>query len=240
MTELVTTDKQAMSALKQHGAKIVWAIVIALAGYFGWQFYQKNYAKVDTVAADSYAAIAQQSEQLTADGNTDPKTQESLFADIDKLANAHGDSVYAWQALMIKARQQSDMDDLKGATQTLQKAVAVPMGDEGLTAISRLQLAQVLLADNDIEGALKIVNEPFPKSFEASRLEALGDIHVAKKDSESAKTAYTEAWKLLTERHENRALLGLKLQALGVNPEPIEPKYAVVANSPAQTHTQEK
>lgn len=227
MNELITNDKQAMSALKQHGGNIVWVIVLVLAGYFGWDYYQKNYAKIDTAAADSYTSISQTGERLL--GQTDFKEQQALFGQIDQLVATHGQSVYAWQALMTKARLQSDGDDYKGAIDSLQKAIAVPMGDEGLVAISRLQLAQVKLADNDIDGARAMIDEPFPPSFEASRLETLGDILIAKKETDSAKTAYTDAWQLLAERHENRALLGLKLQALGVTPQPITPKYEVVA-----------
>lgn len=85
--ELVVNDKQAMSALKQHGNKIVWAVILVLAGYFGWDFYQKNYAKVDTVAADSYTLITEKNDAFVhqADKEALGRDQQALFADIDKL-----------------------------------------------------------------------------------------------------------------------------------------------------------
>lgn len=231
MTELVTTDKQAMSALKQHGNKIVWAIIIALAGYFGWNFYQKNYAKIDTVAADSYTLISEKNEALA--NQTDKvalaKEQEALFADIDKLVAEHGKTAYAWQALMIKARHQSDGGHHGEAVTTLKQAEAINLDDAGLTAITKLRLGQSLLAAGNTDEALGIANGEFPKAFESSKQELLGDIYVQKNDIENAKKAYQVAWDGLSERGESRSLLSLKMQSLGMMPTPIAPKYQVVA-----------
>lgn len=235
--ELIVNDKQAMSALKKHGGNIVWAIILVLASYFGWQFYQKNYAKIDTAGADSYTNISTKAENLAIlTQNPDAKAQAdsektALFADIDNLASQHGDTVYAWQGLMTKARLQADGDDYKGAIETLNKAIAVPIDDKGLLAISRLELAQVQLANGETDTALATIKGEFPISFEASRLEIEGDILLAKKDNDGAKAVYQKAWDLLAERHENRALLKLKMQSLGLTPSEITPKYQVVADS---------
>ena len=122
--ELVVNDKQAMSALKMHGNKIVWAVILVLVGYFGWDFYQKNYAKIDTVAADSYTLITEKNNEFThqTDKETTAKNQEALFADIDELVVNHSKSAYAWQALMIKARHQSDNGQHTKASATLRQA----------------------------------------------------------------------------------------------------------------------
>ncbi len=236
--EAVTSDNQAMMALKQHGGNIVTVILLVLAVFFGWQFYQKNYAKIDTVAADSYTAISTGNDQLVLLAQN-PQTatqaadaQKALFAQIDKLVAEHGETVYAWEALMIKARHQADGNDYKSAEQTLLQASGLPIADEGLLAISRLQLAQTQLATGDDAKALATIEGVFPESFEASRLEILGDIKVATKDNEAAKTAYQKAWELLSDRQENRALLSIKMQALGMTPSPIDVP-AVVAQAPS-------
>lgn len=234
--ELITNDKQAMTALKKHGGNIVTAILVVLAIFFGWQFYQKNYAKIDTAAADSYSNISAKLDNLALlTQNPEAKAQAdsektALFAAIDALVSTHGDTVYAWQALMAKARYQADGDDYKGAIESLNKALAVKIADEGLLAISRLQLASVQLADNQADTALATIKQPFPASFEPSRLEIEGDILLAKKDNDGAKASYQKAWGLLAERHENRALLKLKMQALGLEPAEIEPKNQVVVD----------
>lgn len=239
MTELVTTDKEAMSALKKHGDKIVWAIVLVLGSYFGWQYYQKNHAKVDTVAADSYTIIDERGEALKL-GLEDPsideagkaqlnKEKESLLADIDKLVATHGKTAYAWQALMTKARLQADDDNHKDAIATLKQAQAIELGDDGLMALTTLRLGQVLLADGQTDEAQTLISKALPKAFEPSRQELLGDIFIAKNDMENAKKAYQSAWDALKERQEVRSLLSLKMQAIGMTPEPISPKTPVVA-----------
>lgn len=247
MTELVTTDKQAMSALKQHGSKIVWAILIALAGYFGYDYYQKNYAKVDTVAADGYSQISEKNDALalawqsqmddTLKAELD-KEKQALFTDIDKLVAGHGKTAYAWQALMTKARHQSDDGDFEGAMATLKQAQGIDLQDEGLSAITKLRLAQATLASGDADGALKIASDTMPEAFLPSRQELLGDIYVAKNDIDNAKKAYEEAWRVLSERGEVRSLLSLKMQALGMTPTPItEPEVVSMPSTQAQQMT---
>lgn len=237
--ELVVNDKQAMSALKMHGNKIVWAVILVLVGYFGWDFYQKNYAKIDTVAADSYTLITEKNNEFThqTDKETTAKNQETLFADIDELVVNHPKSAYAWQALMIKARHQSDNGQHTKASATLRQASQMNLDDEGLTAITKLRLGQSLMAEGSIDEALTLVNGEFPRAFTSSKQELLGDIYVLKNDDDNAKQAYQLAWNELSERGESRSLLNLKMQALGMTPTTITPKHQVVATPKADAST---
>ncbi len=231
---LVTNDKQAMQALKQHGGNIVTAILVVLAVFFGWQWYQKKYAKIDTQAADMYTAIGVKNEQLTVakqNPNADTKALvDSLNQDIDKLVATHGKTVYAWQALMVQARNQADGGDYQAALATLQKAATMPIEDEGLKAITTLQIARVQLQNQDSKGALDTLNASLPEAFEASRQEILGDVYVTTNQTDEAKAAYQKAWDILNARHENRSLLRLKMQALGQNV-PVIAEPQIVANT---------
>lgn len=230
-----------MQALKQYGSYIITVILLALAGYFGWTYWQDNHARVDTVAADRYAdiqrlneevSLAAQNPDLEAEAKTalvDSRTQ--LNKDIDALVNTHGDSIYAWQALMIKARQQVDSDDFKGATVTFKKALAIDLGDAGLNAITRLRYASTLLASGDADTALTAANDDMPSSFKASQQELLGDIYLAKEDKKAAIQAYNNAWELLRKRQETRAVLALKMESLGIIPEPISEQVGLVRAS---------
>lgn len=227
-----------MQALKQYGGYILTAILLALAGYFGWTYWQNNHARVDTVAADQYADIqllndevtlAAQNPDLEAEAQTALQaSREQLNKSIDGLVSMHGDSVYAWQALMIKSRQQVDSDDFTGAADSLKKAQAIDLGDAGLTAITGLRYARVLLASGDADAALTEANNNMPASFQASQQELLGDIYLAKKDRKSAIQAYNNAWKLLSERKETRAVLALKMESLGIVPEPIDEQASII------------
>ena len=233
---------QSMQALKQYGGYILTAILLSLAGYFGWTYWQDNHARVDTVAADYYAdiqrlneevSLAAQNPDLEAEAITASRTQ--LNQDIDTLVSTHGDSIYAWQALMIKARQQVDSDDFEGAIESLKKALSIDLGDAGLSAITRLRYAETLLAQGDTDAALSEANNDMPSSFEGSQQELLGDIYLAKNDKDAAIKAYNNAWELLRNREETRAVLALKMESLGVVPEPMSEQASLIqAPAPAQ------
>ncbi|MGP4732848.1 MULTISPECIES: YfgM family protein [unclassified Psychrobacter] len=227
-----------MQALKQYGSYIVTAILLALAAYFGWTYWQNNHARVDTVAADQYADIQQLNEEVKlASQNPDleaeaqealTQSRSQLDKDIDTLVSTHGKSVYAWQALMIKARQQVDSDDFAAATETFKKALAIDLGDAGLEAITRLRYAKTLLAAGDTDAALSEANNDMPSSFEASQQELLGDIYLAQDNKDSAIKSYSNAWELLRSRQETRAVLALKMESLGITAEPIAEQTSLI------------
>ncbi|HBH33474.1 MAG TPA: hypothetical protein DDW38_02820 [Psychrobacter sp.] len=221
-------DPQSMEKLKQAAGYIIGAILLALAGYFGWTYFQNSGMKEDTVAADKYAAIEKTNDELMGQPEGNADVSKKLNADIDKLVAEHGNTVYAWQALMIKSRNAVDANDMKTATEVLKKALEIDLKDPGLHSITQLRYATVLLADGNVDEALTQASKDVPVAFEASQQELLGDIYSAKKDKEKALRAYQNAWSLLSKRHEERPFLRLKLENLGINPEPIEPADQIV------------
>ncbi|MCC3307036.1 YfgM family protein [Psychrobacter sanguinis] len=221
-------DPQSMEKLKQAAGYIIGAILLALAGYFGWTYFQNSGMKEDTVAADKYAAIEKTNDELMGQPEGNADVSKKLNADIDKLVAEHGNTVYAWQALMIKSRNAVDANDMKNATEALKKALEIDLKDPGLHSITQLRYATVLLADGNVDEALTQASKDVPVAFEASQQELLGDIYSAKKDKEKALRAYQNAWSLLSKRHEERPFLRLKLENLGINPEPIEPADQIV------------
>ena len=53
-------------------------------------------------------------------------------------------------------------------------------------------------------------------AFKATADEARGDVYVAKNDTENAKKAYQSAWNTLVERQQERQILQIKLESVGV------------------------
>ena len=231
--KLVNDEQQSLSALKQYGGYIVSAIMLVLAGYFGWTYWQKQGGNIDTAAANDFAKI--QSDQnnidtLTTQAASDTKAQTQLATaqtnlgkDLGEFVANHDNSVYTWQALMLQAKQQTDKNDLKAAAATLQKASQLTLKDEGLKAIAILRQAQVLLSDNQADAAQKRLQSPLPAAFEASKLEILGDIANQRGDKKAAATHYQKAWQLIEQRNQNnpnpqdRALLRIKMESLGLS-----------------------
>lgn len=231
--KLVNDEQQSLGALKQYGGYIVSAIMLVLAGYFGWSYWQKHGGNIDTAAANDFAKIQSDQnniETLTTQAASDTKAQAQLATaqtnldkDLGEFVAKHDNSVYTWQALMLQAKQQTDKNDLKAAAATLQKASQLTLKDDGLKAIVILRQAQVLLSDNQADAAQKRLQSPLPAAFEASKLEILGDIANQQGDKKAAATHYQKAWQLIEQRNQNnpnpqdRALLRIKMESLGLS-----------------------
>lgn len=231
--KLVNDEQQSLGALKQYGGYIVSAIMLVLAGYFGWTYWQKHGGNIDTAAANDFAKIQSDQnniETLTTQAVTDTKAQAQLATaqtnldkDLGEFVANHDNSVYTWQALMLQAKQQTDKNDLKAAAATLQKASQLTLKDDGLKAIAILRQAQVLLSDNQADAAQKRLQSSLPAAFEASKLEILGDIANQQGDKKAAATHYQKAWQLIEQRNQNnpnpqdRALLRIKMESLGLS-----------------------
>ena len=251
--KLVNDEQQSLGALKQYGGYIVSAIMLVLAGYFGWTYWQKHGGNIDTAAANDFAKIQSDQnniETLTTQAATDTKAQAQLATaqtnlskDLGEFVAKHDNSVYTWQALMLQAKQQTDKNDLKAAAATLQKASQLTLNDDGLKAIAILRQAQVLLSDNQADAAQKRLQSPLPAAFEASKLEILGDIANQRGDKKAAATHYQKAWQLIEQRNQNnpnpqdRALLRIKMESLGLSVKQPDLTGGVLAK-PTQAPTQ--
>jgi len=254
-SKLVNDEQQSLSALKQYGGYILSAIMLVLAGYFGWTYWQKHGGNIDTAAANDFAKIQSDQnniETLTTQAATDTKAQAQLATaqtnlgkDLGEFVANHDNSVYTWQALMLQAKQQTDKNDLKAAAATLQKASQLTLKDDGLKAIAILRQAQVLLSDNQADAAQKRLQSPLPAAFEASKLEILGDIANQQGDKKAAATHYQKAWQLIEQRNQNnpnpqdRALLRIKMESLGLSVKQPDLTGGVLSK-PTQAPTQAK
>ena len=251
--KLVNDEQQFLGALKQYGGYIVSAIMLVLAGYFGWTYWQKHGGNIDTAAANDFAKIQSDQnniETLTTQAASDTKpqaqlatAQTNLSKDLGEFVAKHDNSVYTWQALMLQAKQQTDKNDLKAAAATLQKASQLTLNDDGLKAIAILRQAQVLLSDNQADAAQKRLQSPLPAAFEASKLEILGDIANQQGDKKAAATHYQKAWQLIEQRNQtnpnpqDRALLRIKMESLGLSVKQPDLTGGVLAK-PTQAPTQ--
>lgn len=236
-------EAESMADLKHYAGYIIAAIVLALVGYFGWHYWQGHSVSPDTVASEKYAAIQQLNDRIIiAEQNPDlPEAAQqaletdrsTLSAQVEQLVSNHPDSVYTWQALLLTARQQADSNDYQGASESLKEAMNIPLQDAGLKAMTQLRYASALLAAGDIDTALSVASKEVPNAFEASKQELLGDIYLQQNKTQEAERAYENAWNLLVDRKEERAILRLKMEGIGIMPQEIPKRPALVAATPA-------
>lgn len=200
------------SFAKKYGSAMISGILIALIAFFGWQYWQKktlaeqqmNTAKVQQLMDDA----------RTAEGNPDAFSQ--LSATADKIVKEAPDSVQAIQTQFLMAKLAYDQQDFAAAEKALKKVENSKVKDQGLLQLVKLRLAYAQLAQKKYNEAIQNLAAVTDPAFKATADEARGDVYVAKNDRENAKKSYQSAWDTLVERKQERQILQIKLESVGV------------------------
>ena len=200
------------SFAKKYGSAMISGILIALIAFFGWQYWQKktlaeqqmNTAKVQQLMDDA----------RTAEGNPDAFSQ--LSATADKIVKEAPDSAQAIQTQFLMAKLAYDQQDFAAAEKALKKVENSKVKDQGLVQLVKLRLAYAQLAQKKYDEAIQSLAAVTDPAFKATADEARGDVYVAKNDRENAKKAYQSAWDTLVERKQERQILQIKLESVGI------------------------
>lgn len=210
------SDSEQLDTLKsftqKYGSSIITGILIALIAFFGWQYWQKK----QLVTAQTETAKVQQlmDDAQGLEGN--PNAFATLSTAADKIMKEAPDTVQAIQSQMVMAKVAYDNGKYADAERALQRVENTKIDDVGLLQIVKLRLAYAQLAQNKFDAALKTLTAVTEPAFKATAEEARGDVYVAKKDIENAKKAYQSAWADLVERQQERPILQIKLESVGV------------------------
>lgn len=200
------------SFTKKYGSAIVSGVLIALIAFFGWKWWHnKNLAEAQT----NTAKVQQLMDEMgAAEGNDQAYIQ--LVTTANNIVKEAPDSAQAIQTQILLAKLAYDKEDYATAEKALQKVENSKVDDAGLVQIVKLRLGYAQLAQKKYDAALKTlstINEP---TFKAVAEEAKGDVYLAKNDRENAKKAYLNAWNDLVANKQERQILQIKLQSLGV------------------------
>ena len=198
------------SFTKKYGSAMISGILIALIAFFGWAYWQKN----NLAVSQTETAKVQQLMDSARTVQGDAFSQLSTAA--DSIMKESPDSVQAIQAQLVMAKLAYDKADYANAEKALKKVENAKDGDAGLLQVVKLRLAYAQLAQKKYDEALKTLTAVSDPAFKATAEEARGDIYVAKNDIENAKKAYQGAWNTLVERKEERQILQIKLESVGV------------------------
>ena len=181
------------------------AVVVmgSFAAWNGWQFWQQRQALQASALADVVAVAVQ-----SGDANRVAQAFEAIKAD-------YPSTLQAGHAALLVAQSAVSTDKLPEAKSALQWAVDHSK-DEGYQATAKLRLAAVLMQEKDWDAAASLLRGSFPAEFKGLAADRLGDVLQQQGKFSEAVAAYQEAWKLLDPQVEYRALVGFKLNALGV------------------------
>ena len=191
---------------KQYGNLVLGTLIAALltlVAWNGWRWYQRTQA---IEAAALYETL-----QKAARASDAKAARDAAGTILEKYSA----TAYAPLAALVSAKAHHQSGDLKTARAQLQWAVDHAKQEEVRT-IARLRLAAVLMDDNALDEALKVVgSEPaagFESLFDAMR----GDILVARNKPAEARAAYKSALERAGRGDPGlRDTLRLKLDALG-------------------------
>ncbi|WP_226662656.1 YfgM family protein [Microbulbifer aggregans] len=216
MADHLTEEEQIESIKrwwKENGTGIVSGVVLALAAYFGWQWWQGK-ARGDAEAASNvYQSFV---EAVSAnEGKPDNKQLTTAQSLARELKDDYAKRIYAAQASLRLAALAAEKNDLETAAKELQWVID-NTGDDALKYVATRRLAAVKAARGEEKEALALLSGKVPSEFAALYAETRGDILVQQGDKEAARKAYIEArTQLLPEQASAGQLLALKLESLG-------------------------
>ena len=195
------------------GNLITWTLIVvfgSFAAYNGWQWWQRQQSA-------KASALYDEVERAVVAGDTG-RLQQRLKDIEDKF----GGTTYAAQAALLGAKVLADKGQPDAAKAALQWA-ASKAGDDGLQAIARLRLAGLLVEGKAYDEALKQLAGSLPKEFEPLAADRRGDIYSLQGKRAEARAEYTKAWQGLAADTDYRALVEVKLTALGVDVQTLKP-----------------
>lgn len=211
--------------LRDYGTPILIGVVLAVAVFLGWRFWQNQQLDQATKAATIYQdmlSAVQRSQVNPQDksGNTDvQRYAKTLKEDYVKTP-------YALSAGLLLARQASDRNEFKEAEKQLRWVLEQkPSESERVLAVTRL--ARVLAAQKQYEPALALLNKETDVGFRPTVEELKGDIYQAEGKIPEAQKAYQTAVMALQARDERRPMLEMKMADVGLTvPEPKKAESA--------------
>jgi predicted negative regulator of RcsB-dependent stress response len=212
------TEEEQIETIKrwwqENGRGIVTGVVLALAGYFGFQWWQGAEREKAEASSDLYQGFI---EAVSAnEGQPDNKQLTTAKSLAQQLKEEFSGRIYASQAALRLAALAASDNDLETAASEL-RWVRDNTSEESLKLLATRRLASVLAARGQPDEALKLLEGNVPAAFAALFAETRGDILLKKGDEAAAHEAYQQALAQLPAEQAGGAQL-LRLKAESVAP----------------------
>ena len=183
---------------EENGKQLVAAIVIAAAGFGGWNFWESQQLATQGAASDLFEEIIELT--LVEPGQQIADEDAGRIIELsEQLRSEFSHSTYASFGALFAASQYVGSNDLEAAEAALQWIIDnhgtgfLAKTDTGLLLTANLRLGRIILARGDAERALALVNSVAPQSFEVGYSELRGDIYLALGRRVDARDAYLAA-----------------------------------------------
>ncbi len=246
MVDDYRTEEEQIEAIKnwwdENGQSTLLAVALALAGVFGWQYWQSSQTEAREGASAQYesllASIPQEGEQTASQFATTQHLAEELKTNYSSLN-------YAYFAAFQLAKLYVERDELSAAREQLQWVVDQKPSEPAIAALARLRLARVVYAEEGAEQALSLIDNVESGPYTAEYAELRGDLYADLGQLEQAEQNYSLAIDSAAAAQQQPDRL-LQLKHKGVQrrlamgaaaPEPAVEAAAVAAQTEAQAQT---
>ncbi len=202
------TEEQQVEAIKkwwnENFKMLIVLTIVGLGGIIGVQQWKQKQLVSSQTASIEYDHIL----YAIQSGSDTPIEQQ-----VDIMLSEYADYPYAALAAMLEAKKMIADAKLAEAEKKYQWVVANTEA-ANLKHIARVRLASLMSAQGKNEQALQVLNVE-PGSFKATYMETKGDILVALKRLDEARTAYDQALQAYTAIGANAQILKVKRNDLG-------------------------
>lgn len=190
---------------KQHGNKVIWGVTIfllAVAGWRAWETWQRNQAAEASMLFD---------QAVQATSLNDLKTGKEAAG---RIMENHSRSAYAAPAAWLAGHINYETGDLKSTRAQYEYALEHAR-DDGVRQMARLRLATLLFDQKELDGALKLLQDPFDSAFQGLAGQLKGDLLAAQGKTTEAREAYKLALEKLGDKSSLKPLVEIRLDGLG-------------------------
>jgi predicted negative regulator of RcsB-dependent stress response len=201
------TEEERVEALKrrwkENARSVILGIGFGALMVAGWNIWQTKQLRQAEQASTVFEQLLKADQEKHADAAL--KLSERL---IDQFPS----TTYALYGRLFAAKYKVEGNDLAGAKNLL-LAIVASSSDDNVRHLARLRAGQVMLALNEAEGALKLIEAPEAKvtgAYQGLFAELKGDLLLALGRMDEARAAYQQAKQL----GQMSPLLELKLQDL--------------------------
>ena len=188
----------------QYGNLISWVLIVALAGYAGYNFWNSHKRDQATQASGLYDELVN-----SLEANDNAKVQR-IAGDVE---SKFGGTAYAQMSALGAAKAAFDASDMKTAKAQLQWVI--DHGNDEYQSVAKLRMAGVLLDEKAFDAALKLLATDFVPQYAGEVADRKGDVLAAQDKLPEARAAYVAALAAMDKKNPGRQLVQIKLEAIG-------------------------
>jgi predicted negative regulator of RcsB-dependent stress response len=204
-------EQEQLAALKafwsRYGNIVTWVLIIALASYAGWNFWNTHQRGNSVEASALYDQLL-----VSVQANDNAKVQR-IATDVE---SKYGNTAYAQMSALGAAKAAFEANDLKTAKARLQWVI--DNGNDEYQSIARLRMSGLLLDEKAYDQALKMLDTDIVPEYASAVADRRGDVLVAQNKLAEARIAYQKALDGMDKKNPGRQLVQLKLDAIGGAP----------------------